>query len=776
MTRPSSPALWISLLLTVVVGGAFPDAARGQADEEPGAESSAPAPPEEPRATFDVALEAAEGGGRVTGEAGDFQLEPGRFLLATGGVKIKYRDLVVEAQTVRLDIPDNRVTAEGDVILDEGPQRLVGDSLEYDLDTRTGRVTNARASIDSGYYFTGDTITKTGEVSFTIENGVFTSCEGDSPAWSFKTSDASITLEEYARIRNARLRFGKVPVLYVPYILWPATTERSSGWLIPKPGYSDRRGAHVSLAYYRTLGRSADTTFYFDLSTEEYNGLGAEYRYRPSENTTGVIEAYYLFEPIDLRPEILDDPIYDPDRERGDDRWKFIWAHETKNLWGDWRGVIDLELYSDFDYLRDVERSVDRQTRSFLYSNAFLTQNRGSQSWNLMVDQRDRINSDRSRITLRQLPEVEYRVRSTRLGSTNVYFDFLGSANYFSVEAEEPPSGGDDGIRETTSFEYGRVDIAPSLSVPLSTLPWLSVKATVAGRVTHYTDSLPAPEDPVDPTDPLSGGSLTRTFPSAAVEIIGPSFSRIFESSDPGRFAKWKHLIEPRITYTWVDEFDDSDQISIFDEIDTFLPRNAAVVSIINRLLAKPTDEEEGGAFEIASFEVAQAYIFDDFDEDPDNDDSDGPLVGTLRINPSDETSLQTELQYEPDTSQLTRFRLSGNTRFTERFAIGLSWFTSWNALTGDEIQDQLRASTEIELVPDRLIFGAQVSYDLLDDLPPEREALLSQRYVLDYRAECYSWLLEFRDNTFEEFEDTEVRFSLSLKNVGTFLDLNESF
>ena len=40
---------------------------------------------------------------------------------------------------------------------------------------------------------------------------------------------ARITLEEFARIRNARLKFKSVPVFYLPYMVWPATTDRASG-------------------------------------------------------------------------------------------------------------------------------------------------------------------------------------------------------------------------------------------------------------------------------------------------------------------------------------------------------------------------------------------------------------------------------------------------------------------------------------------------------------------------------------------------------------------
>ena len=55
--------------------------------------------------------------------------------------------------------------------------------------------------------------------------------------------------------------------------------------LIPNIGYSDRRGAYLGLAYYQTLGRSYDTTFHVDLYSEEYLGVGNEFRYRPSEGT-----------------------------------------------------------------------------------------------------------------------------------------------------------------------------------------------------------------------------------------------------------------------------------------------------------------------------------------------------------------------------------------------------------------------------------------------------------------------------------------------------------
>ncbi|MEM6792603.1 MAG: LPS assembly protein LptD [Acidobacteriota bacterium] len=747
-----------------------------QPAEDP--EAAEPAEEERPKASFKVALDAAQGGGSVVGEAADFDYDPGKLLLAFDEVEIKYRDLTVTADQIRLDIPANKLTAEGNVVLDEGPERMSGDVLEYDITSRTGRMTNAKAYVEPDIYFSGREIAKTGAVTYTIEDGVFTSCEGDSPSWSFALSEASVTLEEYARIKNARLRFKKLPVLYFPYILWPATTERTSGWLVPRPSYSDREGVNIGLAYYRTLGRSADATFFFDLSAEEYNGIGAQYRYRPSENTTGQVDAYFLMEPDDA---FIENAIFDPDRVRGDNRWKLAWSHESTGIWNRFRGVVNLQLYSDFDYLRDIERSVNRQTRSFIYSNAYLSANEGPHSFNILVDKRELISSNQRRNTRRQLPEIEYRLRPTQLGGLPIYFSLQSSANAFQVEIEDPPPEDPDATRERTTLEYARADFAPSLSISLSSLSWLSVKTTLGGRATNYTDSA---ADPNEPTplggfdDPLPGGSLTRLFPSAQVEVIGPSFSKVFDSKSDS-YSKFKHIIEPRVTYTWVDEFDDIERIPVFDSLDNFRPFNGAEVAVINRLMAKPRDEEEGGAFEIASLEVAQTFFYDDFDDNPETDPLDGPVVVDLRINPSEDSSFRGEWRYDTENSQLVAQSLSGGTELFGRHGVGLTWFTRWRALDGEETSNQVRLFTRFELLREKLFFDAQVNYNLLDNFDPTGEGLSrlqDQRYLLDFRSQCYSWILEFRETQYRSFEDSEVRFSLSLKNVGTFLDINESF
>lgn len=786
-------------LLPLLIALLLVPAALARAQDPPAAgEEPAPAPAaDDPRTTFDFGLGAGQG--RATGSAGDIEYQEGQYLIATGGVDFKYQGLRLQAERVRLDIPTNLLTAEGDVILDEGPQRLIGQTIEYDLDTRTGKVTEATAYVENEYYFTGSQITKTGEDTFTIDDGVLTSCSQEVPSWSIHLSHASVTLEEYARIKNARLKFKKLPVLYSPYIVWPTNTERSSGLLVPKPGYSERRGGELSLAYFKTLGRSADTTFFFDLSTEEYFGFGNETRYRPSEDTDGTFRAYVVSEP-ELLPG---DPFFNDSpfssRDSGDTRWKIELAHETRDLWGGFRGVVNFQEYSDLDYLQDYERNADSQRRSFVYSNAFLTRNFGQQSFNIMIDQRERILTNDRKDIRRQLPEVEYRLRPTRLGGTPMYLSFDSSLHYFSLDQELGP--------EPLSEEYGRADFFPTLSVPVSTLPWLSAKVDLSGRATYYTDSLKPG------TSELGGGSLTRFFPQAGLEIIGPSIARIFNRKSG---SKLKHIVEPRMTYAFIDDFDEQSEVLLFDEIDRLQPLNGWLFSLVNRLMFKPAGDE-GSAFEVASLTFSQGLSLDSNQPgqrssvDPNLQTDEGPLAVAARINPSRETSVRLDLAFSTlfDSYDITSLRLSGTTE-VGRHRLGLSWFSNWRVdldptammpseedpavmvpvpfsdrdVLSTKTSEQVRLSTSLSLLKDKLSLDAELSFDVLGPLKDSMDPTLGrsawdlqqQRYFLNWQSQCYSWQLELRESNYGTIEDRDIRFSLTLKNVGTFLDLNDSF
>lgn len=718
---------------------------------EPAVPPPPPAPAPAPdQIEFNLKFPAEEGGGSASGSAGDLEYVRDNYAVLVGSVKIKYQDVDLQADRAEIDLLTKIVTATGNVIVDQGPRRMAGETLEYDLDTKTGTLTNATAHVAQDYFFSGKELAKISETEYTVKDGVFTSCSQETPDWSFRLSSALVEVDGYARVHNASMRAKKLPIFYTPYILWPVKSDRTSGLLIPNIGYSDRRGASVGLAYFQTLGRSYDTTLHLDLYSEEFLGIGNDFRYRPSEGTRGELIAFAVRDPEDLVDEEW--------------RWKTEWNHETTDLPAGMRGVVNFLDFSDFNFFRDFERDFDRNTLRFIDSRAFATGNWGPHLLNVLVNSRETFvgaGFDDVRVEQRKLPEIEYRLRSTRLGKVPLYAQFQGSASYLDLVRPNSYEG-----------KYGRVDAFPQLTLPIRSVPWLNLSLTAGERITWYGDSLDATGTSFD------GEALTRMIPFGSSEIVGPSFSRIFDGGFG--FEKFKHVIEPRWNYTYLGEIDDEREIPLFDEIDNLNSTNRGRIALVNRVLAKP--KGEGSAREVFLFELARRVSFDD--EQPlqrSNDgliqSTSGPIEALVRLNPTERTSVKFEADYDTLFSGLESTELSGELGIGgiggsggkgSGNTIGVTWFTRFQPETGTTQSNQLRIGGSLGLFKNIRV-ESQVNYDF------EQQLLQQQRWIINFTQQCYGVRLEMRDfraGVGPRTRDKDFRFSLSLKNVGTFLDL----
>jgi len=219
---------------------------------------------------------------------------PGKF------VTIEYQDVKLTARSVHGSLKKKTVVAEGDVTFEQGASRMQGVRLELDLAEKTGVLTDGRMDLEGGLHLEGATLAKVGPRTFTLTDGMVTSCEvceGQDPSWKFKVKSARVTLEEFARLKGVTFSMGGVPLLWTPYLIWPALRDRASGFLIPGFGYNSNRGGYLGMSYYWAISRSADATFSGDFYTKKYYGLGAELRARPSEGTRFEGTYYTIYDP-----------------------------------------------------------------------------------------------------------------------------------------------------------------------------------------------------------------------------------------------------------------------------------------------------------------------------------------------------------------------------------------------------------------------------------------------------------------------------------------------
>ena len=77
-----------------------------------------------------------------------------RIVIGEGAVTIRHRDMRLVADRVVYSELTKGVIADGNVVLDSGSDRLQGEHLELNLDTRIGFLEHAQGFIQT-YYFTG---------------------------------------------------------------------------------------------------------------------------------------------------------------------------------------------------------------------------------------------------------------------------------------------------------------------------------------------------------------------------------------------------------------------------------------------------------------------------------------------------------------------------------------------------------------------------------------------------------------------------------------------
>lgn len=736
--------------------GEDPDAS---GDAEPTAAEEPPPPAG--ATTFSFWVEDESGGGQVEGWAGDMEgFLDGQNVLS-GGFSLRYRDYRASGDRAVYNREDDTLRAEGDVTLSRANEVLQGSRLDLDLAAETASVFDVEGNIGTDFFFSGAAIHKHGEDRFTILDAQFTACEvddGETPDWSFRTKQVNVNANGYAKARGLSFRAKKAPLIYLPYMLWPVQSSRVSGFLTPKPGFSTRRGPSLGIAYFWAINRSYDATFNVDLyagapagatnafSDRPFWGLGTEFRYRPSEGTDGTFDGYLI-----------------DDTERDQKRWRIRWNHRSDQLPAGFRGVVRVEDVSDFDFFRDFERRVDRNSRRQLYSTAFVTRNWGNQSVNVQLDQRKTFISAERTVQLRQLPEIEYKLRSTQLGNAPLYLQLKSSLHYLDTNRSARRTG-----------RYARANLVPELSVPIPVTTWLSLSLTAGGHLTWYGDSLMSAQErqaAMSDTD-FRGEDLLRLVSTAGAEIIGPGFSRIFDLKEGGRFSRLKHVIEPRIVYGYFHDFDDRFRIPLFDEIDNLRGRNAARFSLFNRLLAKPADPEEGGAFEILSLE-----IFRDLSLDTDKPllrsrdrtltSQNGPVGALLRFNPSRRTGLRFDALYDTLYSQFSRTGISASLGVGDTSSLGIRWAVRRNPELDTTRRHHVQVSAGgLTLIPSKLHLSSMVSYDI------EQQLIQMQRHVVDYQACCFGLRLEVANFRTLLRQDTQYRLLVTLKSVGSFFDI----
>ncbi len=684
----------------------------------------------------------------VTLDALQQQWIQGQIWCGVGDVVIHYQDITMHCDQVQVDQTTLMAHAEGDVIIDQGTTRMSCDRADFNLDKKTGTLYEVDAFFPPNYHFRGKELEKLDATHYRFHKGIFTSCDLDkgAPPWSIEIRDATVEMEGYGHFRDAALEVRGVPVFYTPRLVWPVKRDRAAGLLVPNIGYNSTHGAYLGNALFVPLSRSVDTTVFLDTWSKGWVGLADELRWAPAEAAKG---------------RFLADTIYDKDTKR----WEWKTEGKYDQLFaGGYSIHSELHQFSNFDFFQSFERTFDPNQARNLRSYFTLSRTFGPQVVNLQVDRLETFFGTTATPTTTTLiqerqPKLEYRLRSTRIGKSPFYFTLQGEADRLALNNPLAQRG-----------KYSRFDLFPTVSMLAPGFTWLNVTPTLGARETYYS----VRNTPTGTA--LEEKPLTRRYGTAGLSIVGPSISRIWS----GKHAKFKHLFEPRIEYTFVSnpgkEFSILPPVTpIFDEKDIIQVTNSVKYTLANALFIKEGDQSSR---ELGRLEISQVYSLSNLINPsvstpvaafpPTAPSRRGALEVWLHASPTLGITLDSRSDFDAITHHLVATNLSGGL-IDGTNVLNLVWSNSFDPTSGATLFSQTFVQAAWGPKSGHWRLESQVAYDL------HQKKLGSEQFTLRWRGSCWTAYAQYIDNRVALYPARDYRIAIDLTGLGTFLDVRGS-
>ena len=94
-----------------------------------------------------------------------------------------------------------------------------------------------------------------------MEQLEYTTCDPGDEFWKFSASSLTLDHENnWGTARNVVVRIKDYPVFYTPYMSFPLSKERKSGFLAPSYGNTTRHGFQLNTPYYWNISPNMDAT------------------------------------------------------------------------------------------------------------------------------------------------------------------------------------------------------------------------------------------------------------------------------------------------------------------------------------------------------------------------------------------------------------------------------------------------------------------------------------------------------------------------------------
>ncbi|HET8819447.1 MAG TPA: LPS assembly protein LptD [Xanthomonadaceae bacterium] len=458
-------------------------------------------------------------------------------MIVRGNVQLRRGDQFLGTDKLTYDTESGEYLAEGSVRYQDSGMRLVADRARGDQDADSHRLEDVRYQLVSRRgNGRAEAIALHGTTG-SLVGSTYSTCDPSDRQWELRAGKIEVDTETgMGTATNATLHIRDVPVLYVPWFVFPVDDRRRTGLLYPSIGTSSRNGFDYGQPIYLNLAPNYDATIEPRFMSKRGAMLGAEFRYL-LEQGAGTFEASFLPDD-DLAERERDKEIADgvpPENRRKDDRSHFSF-NGYQNLDEHWQARASVNWISDPYYVEDFSSSLDNLSPVYLASDIGV-HGRG-ETWSAGIDATYYLLSDYT-LTEQFLPH--HRLPRTWFRWERPFRPWLVAgmdAEAVQFEHSVRPGG-------------ARIDFKPWLSMPIEGDSWF-LKPTFAWRHTAY--ELEHEFQPV--VDDLT--------PSRSLPVTTVDAGMFFDRETTWQGERYLQTLEPRLFYLHA-PYRDQSGLPLFD-------------------------------------------------------------------------------------------------------------------------------------------------------------------------------------------------------------------
>jgi LPS-assembly protein len=457
-------------------------------------------------------------GGDITTRSDSLSSTEAGETILTGNVDVRFGTREIQADRLIYERDSNTFNVSGTVRYRDPLVRLAGASGHYGVDGASFSDAQFEFLKQPGHG-TAEQISMSPGNVVTLRQVTYTSCPAAARAdWQIRARELVLDTNAGRGVgHNATVDFEGVPIVYLPWIAFPLSEARQSGFLFPDLGTSGRSGGSLGVPWYWNIAPNQDATFTPTYYTLRGAALGTEYRFL-SADSQGRLEANYL--PYD--------------RDYGSERNSVVLLDQTKLGWNT-RVDVNAESVSDSEYFDDFTLGSQSTSTPFLPRSIAVLHR--DDIWNLKAQMTDYQTLDETYLPVNERPYIELPA----LSASALWAPLPWPALKTGFDSELVDFTRADGV---TGW---RLDARPQFGLDLSG-PGYFFRPNVAWDYTRYA---------------LRDADTPDTGPSRSLPILDFDTGLQFERQG-GPDSQHNITLEPRLMYVYI-PYRDQSSLPVFD-------------------------------------------------------------------------------------------------------------------------------------------------------------------------------------------------------------------